>query len=106
WQWTTRVIAIGLLAITAIAVWGVISEVRVCARRSGGEGALPSLFVAPPIDAYQPVAPLLDLDAAGWLVTERDRKQRIMIRYMHDCMREGDRVLVTGSTPYQVGYYV
>jgi len=29
-----------------------------------------------------------------------------MMRYMHDCTRDGDRLLVTGSTPYHVGYFV
>jgi len=28
----------------------------------------------------------------------------IMLRYMHDCMAPADRILVTGSTPFQIGY--
>ena len=29
-----------------------------------------------------------------------------VFRYLHDCTAAGDRVLVAGSTPYQVSYYV
>jgi hypothetical protein len=29
-----------------------------------------------------------------------------VFRYLHDCTAPGDRVLVTGSTPYHVGYYI
>jgi hypothetical protein len=28
------------------------------------------------------------------------------MRYMFDCASPGDRIVVTGSTPYDIGYYV
>lgn len=62
------------------------------------------LLAAPPIDAYQPAAEARRLDAAEWMEVGEDLRLKILIRYMHDCTTGGDRLFVTGSTPYQVGY--
>jgi hypothetical protein len=32
--------------------------------------------------------------------------REILLRYLHDCTSDGDRVLVTGDTPFQVGYLI
>jgi hypothetical protein len=34
-----------------------------------------------------------------------DGNPTLSLRYLHECTRPGDRILVTGSTPYQVAYY-
>jgi hypothetical protein len=68
------------------------------------------LIVSPPIDTF---------------VTEREATQalegydkdtgnsanvpvpsEVLLRYLHDCTRSGDHVLVSGSTPYHIGYLV
>lgn len=41
------------------------------------------------------------VSAAGSL----DGNPALSLRYLHDCTASGDRILVTGSTPYQVAYY-
>jgi hypothetical protein len=65
---------------------------------------LAELMTSPPIDAYQPAAAALASDREAWENGTVDRG-RLLIRYMHDCSRPDDRILVTGSTPYHVNYY-
>lgn len=62
------------------------------------------LMAAPPIDGYQPSAAARLYDRQAWESGAVDRG-RLLIRYMHDCTRPDDRILVTGSTPYHVNYY-
>ena len=101
-----QVIAIPAFVITAIAVLGFVDELRLLKPLQAGDIPIEQLFASPPIDGFQPAGPTLALERSEWLQRDADRKQRIMMRYVHDCTRDGDRVLVTGSTPFQVGYYV
>jgi len=41
----------------------------------------------------------------GSVAPSIDGKPTLSLRYLHECTRAGDRILVTGSTPYQVAYY-
>ncbi len=100
------VIAIPAFLITAIAVLGFVDELRLLKPMRADEIPIEQLLTSPPIDAFQPAGPTYALERSEWFERDADRKQRIMMRYVHDCTRDGDRVLVTGSTPYQVGYYV
>jgi hypothetical protein len=43
-------------------------------------------------------------DHAAWLRGEVGAWPEILLRYVHDCTAGTDRVLVTGQTPFQVGY--
>jgi hypothetical protein len=107
WRSGRRVIAIGALSTTAVAAvghldWDLFSpnevdELVVTYRH---------LLSSPAIDAYQPADEARQTTVASWKEHDADTRQRIMIRYMHECTRPGDRVLVTGSTPYHVGYYI
>jgi hypothetical protein len=45
-------------------------------------------------------------DHAAWLRGEVGQWPEILLRYMHDCTADGDRVLVSGSTPFHIGYLV
>jgi hypothetical protein len=62
-------------------------------------------LTTPPIDALQPADQARSVQSAEWLTSDADARLALMLRYMHDCTREGDHIFVTGSTPYQVGYY-
>ena len=99
-------IAIAGLLVTGVAVLGFVEELRLLGPLTVDEIPVAQLVTSPPIDAFQPAAPTLALERSEWFERDADRKQRIMMRYVHDCTRDGDRVLVTGSTPFQVGYYV
>jgi hypothetical protein len=61
--------------------------------------ALRQLLASPPIDAYltreQAVAS-----------NQQPVDGTVLVRFLHDCSRPEDRVLITGSTPYHVGYYI
>jgi len=63
------------------------------------------LLASPPIDGFAPAEEVVSHDRSSWNAQEVDAV-RVLMRYMHDCSTEGDRVLVTGQTPFQVGYYV
>jgi hypothetical protein len=63
------------------------------------------LMVSPPIDGFAPRHEVLAYDRSDWN-TEQVHAVEVMMRYMHDCTAPGDRVLVTGQTPFHVGYYV
>ncbi len=52
-------------------------------------GAVDQLFASPPVSATAPL----------------DGNPALSLQYLHDCTAPGDRVLVTGSTPFQVPYY-
>jgi hypothetical protein len=107
WRVGRRSLAVVLLLVTMVAAFGYLDkdllsgneldELRVIYRQ---------LLSSPPIDAYQPANETQQVDWAEWQESNSDARQKIMMRYMHDCTREGDRLLVTGSTPYHVGYYV
>lgn len=62
------------------------------------------LMTSPPIDAHQPAAPAYSYDREAWENGTVNRG-RLLLRYLHDCTRPEDRILVTGSTPYHVNYY-
>ena len=47
---------------------------------------------------------LKEYDRQAWAAGRSFRA--VLLRYVHDCTSPGDRVLVTGSTPFQVGYLV
>jgi hypothetical protein len=62
------------------------------------------LMISPAIDAYQPRDEALRYTRTQWNDGRVD-KGRVIVRYLHDCTAPGDRILVTGLTPFQVGYY-
>lgn len=62
------------------------------------------LTTVPPIDAYQPSSAARLYDRRMWDSGAVDRA-RLLVRYLHDCSRPDDRILVTGSTPYHITYY-
>jgi hypothetical protein len=45
-------------------------------------------------------------DHAAWLRGDVGARPEILQRYVHDCTADGDRVLVSGQTPFQIGYLV
>ena len=110
WSWST---ARGALALGLLLVTGVTSVAY--ARRAGifdpftlaraVPPAFGRLLASPPIDGYVPLNTIRALDPASWHSSDPNDNLRVRMRYVHDCSTPGDRLLVTGSTPYQVGYY-
>jgi hypothetical protein len=107
WRFAQRALALGMLLVTCVAAagyvkaWdllepGEVSELRPTFRQ---------LLASPPIDGLQPRTDAWTVQPSAWLADGEDVQQKIALRYMHDCTRDGVRIFVTGSTPYQVGYY-
>jgi hypothetical protein len=109
WSLMRRTITVALLVVTASATVGFAREsdiFRPVLLAEGMRPALEQLFVSPPIDAFQPAEEARQYTKQQWTAIDVGKQMAVLIRYIHDCTRPGDRVLVTGSTPYQVGYYV
>lgn len=67
--------------------------------------AFQHLLASPPIDGYEPTYVALGYDREAWEVPAGADSIKYALRYMRECTREGDRILVTGSTPLHVNYY-
>jgi hypothetical protein len=107
WRVAQRILCAGMLVVTVVAVvgyvnawdllnWSEIDELAPTYRQ---------LLTTPPIDALESDDRARHVQPADWLTSDADERQKIALRYMHECTRDGDRIFVTGSTPYQVGYY-
>jgi hypothetical protein len=108
WRFTQRVLAAGVLIVTSVAAIGYVKAWDLLEPGEVNElgPTFRHLFTSPPIDALESAAAARHVQPAEWLASDADARQKIALRYMHDCTRDGDRIFVTGSTPYQVGYYV
>lgn len=106
WRLAQRTLAVGVLLITSIAAAAYLDRDLLSRNELDEVGSTyRQLLSSPPIDAYQPAADAREVDWAAWQEANSDARQKIMIRYMYDCTRADDRLLVTGSTPYHVGYF-
>jgi hypothetical protein len=106
---TLRMAAICLmLGVTAIATFAFSrqSEIFTPWRLAAG---LPEVFedllASPPIDGVATLDEVLSRDRSNWNDQEVHAVE-VLLRYIHHCTVPGDRVLVTGQTPFQVGYYI
>jgi hypothetical protein len=107
WRIVQRVLAIGTLLVTCVAAVGYVNAWDLLKPSEVNElgPTFHRLLTSPPIDGLQPAKTALQVQHAEWLTSQADARQKILLRYMHDCTRGGDRILVTGSTPYDVDYY-
>ena len=108
----TRTVGGGLLLISTIAVGGFSG---VWLNPGHLLHSLPAtieqLIASPPLDGLEPLRDALRVDRTDWLQSvDWDRvnwaRSNVMLRYMRECAAPGDRILVSGQTPYQVSYYV
>jgi hypothetical protein len=108
WPALRAVIVVGVLAVTGVAVFvfargsGIFTPWRLA---TGVPDAFAELLASPPIDGFAPSEEVFALDPVRWNEGDTDAV-RVLLRYLHDCTAPGDRVFVTGQTPFQVGYYV
>ena len=107
WRIVQRVVAIGTLLVTCVAVVGYVNAWDLLKPSEANElgPTFHRLLTSPPIDALQPAETARQVHHTEWLTSDADARQKILLRYVHDCTRDGDRILVTGSTPYDVDYY-
>jgi hypothetical protein len=107
WRIVQPILAVSTLVVTCVAVAGYVAAWDLLKRSEASELAQTyrQLLTTPPIDALQPAGRARSVQPAEWLASDADARLLLALRYMHDCTRDGDHILVTGSTPYQVGYY-
>lgn len=108
-----RVVTAGALAfVSALAALACFQPTRVLplanlheARRVFGR-----MLVSPPIDAFATKADIdawtVGRDHGAWVRGELPAWPEILLRYLHDCAATGDRVLVSGQTPYHISYLI
>lgn len=108
-RWPVRAVAVALFLVSAVA------GVRVALTTSVGQFAetiedVPRMFgklrAHPPIDAFTTLADVDDFDRYAPEWAAEPVPLGILMRYVRECTPEGARVLVTGSTPFQVPYLV
>jgi hypothetical protein len=63
------------------------------------------LLASPPVNGLLPDEVKKQYTPANWGDFGSGDKTRLRIRYLHDCSRPGDRLLVMGSTPFDISYY-
>lgn len=96
-----------MLVVTSLATFAYTRGTGLFHPLEGARRVRPvfaELMTSPPIDGYLSSAGARGVDRQIWDTGGVD-KGRLLIRYIHDCSREDDRILVTGSTPYHVHYY-
>jgi hypothetical protein len=109
-RWTSAArlaLAAGLILVTGVSVVAFTRDTGIYDPAQLARGlpdAFDDLMASPPIDGHQPAEVVLQYERDAWLQGHVDRDD-VLLRYLHDCTAEGDRLLVTGSTPFQVGYY-
>ncbi len=107
WRRLRAAVVLAMLLVTAVAtvVFARSTDIFTPWRlASGAPEVFAELTASPPIDGFAPREEVFGLDPSTWSEHDVDAV-RVMMRYMHDCTAPGDRVLVTGQTPFQVGYY-
>ena len=101
------VIGVPLFVLTVYAIAGWIRGTQI-GRPAEIPHSVESMFqrmvTSPPIDAYEPEAHAVHVSRAEWDAGSIDRGA-VLTRYMFDCASAGDRVLVTGVTPFHIGFY-
>jgi hypothetical protein len=107
WRIVTPILAVSTLVVTGVAVAGYVAAWDLLKPSEARELAptFHQLLTTPPIDALQPASRARSAQPAEWLTNDGDARLLLALRYLHDCTRDGDHIFVTGSTPYQVGYY-
>jgi hypothetical protein len=105
-------IATAVLANTALAAYGFMRLDDLLARdnRESVARAFERLLASPPIDAFVTAGDVErwtnGRSREAWNAGNLPYTAEIMLRYMHDCVAPADRLLVSGSTPFQIGYLV
>ena len=108
WSATIRAVVVGMMVVTMAAalVSARPSHIFTPSRLIENlPDVFAELFASPPIDGFAPREEVFAHTQSSWNEEEVDAV-RVLMRYVHECSAPGDRVLVTGQTPFQVGYYV
>ncbi|MBI4486818.1 MAG: hypothetical protein HY655_12475 [Acidobacteria bacterium] len=108
WSATRTAVVVSVLALTGVAtaVFARDSQIFTPWKLAAGLGdVFAELLVSPPIDGFAPLEEVLSRDRSNWNDQEVHAVE-VLLRYVHDCAAARDRVLVTGQTPFQVGYYL
>jgi hypothetical protein len=109
WDVTRWAIALGMLFLAGVTTYAYTRGTYIFRPLALADESLRPTFehllVYPPIDGNLPPEGIPAYDHALWNSHDGD-KGSLMMRYVHDCTRAGDRVFVTGQTPYHVGYYI
>jgi hypothetical protein len=103
-----RSLAVAVLIVTTVTALGWVRESELLRPRQAlrhMRAAGHTLFDVPAIDGYMSRQEARRIDLPTFTKYSLGDKLPVMLRYVHDCTRPQDRVLVTGSTPFQVGYY-
>jgi hypothetical protein len=104
-----RALALALFLVSAVAGARIVlstSLAQVAETTEDVPRMFRKLLANPPIDAFATRADVETDDRPAPASAREPVPLAFLMRYVRDCTRDGDRVLVTGSTPFQVPYLV
>jgi hypothetical protein len=108
WYASRQSLAIALLAITVAAAVGYARESNLpqpVHQVRHLRYTLARLTVFPPIDGHVSASAAHAIGPEHWETLDYGRKSDVMLRYVSECSAPGDHLLVSGPTPYHIGYY-
>jgi hypothetical protein len=109
WLWMVirRAFAVGVLLVTGVAALLCAHDTGLFQPRALADTLRPTfeaMVAFPPIDGLMPPDSPIRHNRAD-RDTPISSRGALVMRYLYECTRPQDRLLVTGSTPFQVGYY-
>jgi hypothetical protein len=97
-----------VLLVTAVAVAGYAKESNIL-EPAYQVSHLPQTFrrltASPPIDGLVPPEVAHAMTPEEWAVLGLGDRSDLLTRYLYDCSGPGDHLLISGQTPYHIGYY-
>ena len=111
-RWTRLAVAMAVFAVTAVVASSLLRIDRLfsAGNREVVSRTFGRLLASPPIDAFVTTREVARWTGGqsreAWNAGTVSNAPEIMLRYMHDCVALADRVLVSGQTPFQIGYLV
>ena len=109
WRPAVRVAVGGaLLGITTLAAASYTRESRLVhpiSQMKNLGNTFERLWASPAVDGVLPGEDARAMGPEQWKTMDFGRKSNVILHYLHDCTAPGDRLFVSGQTPYQVNYY-
>ncbi len=101
-RWLVAVAVMALTTAAAVLVIRSMALVNVAETLEDVPRTFAKLRASPPIEAFMPATQVKGLRRAR----ADTLPLMVLARYVYDCTRDGDRVLISGSTPFDIGYLV
>jgi len=107
WNHASRTVALAIVTVTAVATFAYTRGSPIFTPHRLGEemtSAFSRLLASPPLRRTGSAQAITEFSDAAWAGIDNADRSRLLMRYVRECTRDDDRIIVTGSTPYHIGY--